>query len=296
MEMKIIIETVNINKILVDAMKNIPPPEGFIYEFCEADENLNVEADAKIIISHEKIFTGHPHKYILCTSHPEKLNLHDLDCLIDLWACPLNVETVKFYFTKLQKLISSDLHDTEYHQKIFNMAHYDFLTGLATRWYLNEYIEANRDEINITCIYLDLDHLKILNDTYGHLAGDEALVLTAQLIMKEFHDGFSARLGGDEFVVVLFKKVSTYEIEKRVSSFIKSLSKIFRFFSLILRSFVSLKNSSSSGKKSSLSLFPFIAFLRASPRVSELSSIINSLLASAAFSSLNICDKFSIAL
>ena len=225
MEMKIIIETVNINKILVDAMKNIPPPEGFIYEFCEADENLDVEADAKIIISHEKIFTGHPHKYILCTSHPEKLNLHDLDCLIDLWACPLNVETVKFYFTKLQKLISSDLHDTEYHQKIFNMAHYDFLTGLATRWYLNEYIEANRDKINITCIYLDLDHLKILNDTYGHLAGDEALVLTAQLIMKEFHDGFSARLGGDEFVVVLFKKVSTYEIEKRVSSFIKSLSK-----------------------------------------------------------------------
>ena len=55
---------------------------------------------------------------------------------------------------------------------------------------------------------IDIDGFKLVNDTYGHLEGDKALVLFANVLRKnvdEYH-GFVARYGGDEFLVVIEKK------------------------------------------------------------------------------------------
>jgi diguanylate cyclase (GGDEF)-like protein/PAS domain S-box-containing protein len=55
----------------------------------------------------------------------------------------------------------------------------------------------------LTLIFFDLDRLKLINDTYGHLEGDRAIADTAQLLSSTFRESdLVARLGGDEFCVL----------------------------------------------------------------------------------------------
>ena len=169
-----------------------------------------------------------PHvKYILCSEHPERLHASQLQKLFDIWPAPMTKELLKFCYKKIALLIKSQLEtssEEQQHQKrILEMAQQDYLTGLATRWYLNEYIEHNKDEENITCIYFDLDHFKAVNDTYGHQEGDRALAATAEMMQSEFADGFAARMGGDEFMIVIPGLVDVKEIQRRVDEFMKKL-------------------------------------------------------------------------
>lgn len=63
---------------------------------------------------------------------------------------------------------------------------------------------ANRDESPLSVLFLDIDKFKSINDTYGHLAGDEALKLTAQLLQENIRDyDLAGRWAGDEFIVLL---------------------------------------------------------------------------------------------
>jgi diguanylate cyclase (GGDEF)-like protein len=84
----------------------------------------------------------------------------------------------------------------------------DELTGLHNRrgflTLAGHHIKlALRAHQYLTFFYLDLDDLKQINDTCGHLVGDQALVATAALIKKAFREtDIIARLGGDEFCVM----------------------------------------------------------------------------------------------
>lgn len=81
---------------------------------------------------------------------------------------------------------------------------------------------------NFSCIIIDIDHFKDINDTYGHLKGDEVLrklgeVLTQSLIFRE--NDTVARYGGEEFVIVL-PETNTYHAKipaERLRKHIKSL-------------------------------------------------------------------------
>ena len=185
-------------------------------------EILNVIITGKIP---EKIRTDA--KYILCTKNPEDLDESDLSILYDIWSMPLSPELVRFYFKILQERIKSELRATsqelKYQRRILEMARQDYLTGLATRWYLQDYVEENADESNITCIYFDLDHFKEVNDNYGHQAGDQALAATAEMLQNEFEDGFAARMGGDEFMIVLLGERPSGEVEEKVNAFMSKL-------------------------------------------------------------------------
>ncbi|MDN4472487.1 putative bifunctional diguanylate cyclase/phosphodiesterase [Demequina zhanjiangensis] len=87
--------------------------------------------------------------------------------------------------------------------------HYDHLTGLANRTLLLDRlalsIDSHRDRIStVACLFLDVDHFKVVNDSLGHEAGDIMLVEIARRIQDSVRPGDTvARLGGDEFVVVL---------------------------------------------------------------------------------------------
>lgn len=91
-----------------------------------------------------------------------------------------------------------------------NVACTDQLTGLLNRAGLAEGMQKDfavsslRDG-HLGAIYLDLNKFKLLNDTYGHLAGDIALRVTAERLQSSVRPrDFVARLGGDEFVCVIF--------------------------------------------------------------------------------------------
>ena len=89
------------------------------------------------------------------------------------------------------------------------LAQHDSLTGLLNRYSfeqkMTEALESAHTEhsVHVAC-YLDLDQFKLVNDTCGHLAGDEMLKLIAHLLKDNIrkHDTL-ARLGGDEFGLLL---------------------------------------------------------------------------------------------
>jgi two-component system, cell cycle response regulator len=84
----------------------------------------------------------------------------------------------------------------------------DFLTGWHNRRYLNarlkeELARAQRQGSSLTCLLIDLDRFKQINDQHGHLAGDLALREAAQRVDAHIRGSdAAARFGGDEFVVL----------------------------------------------------------------------------------------------
>ena len=94
-------------------------------------------------------------------------------------------------------------------QELAGLARTDSLTGLANRrWFdlrlKEEWARAARGT-PLSLLIFDLDDFKLVNDRFGHLAGDECLRLVARLISGEFRRAadFVARFGGEEFVAIL---------------------------------------------------------------------------------------------
>jgi diguanylate cyclase (GGDEF)-like protein len=97
-------------------------------------------------------------------------------------------------------------HDFE---EICKQARMDSLTGLANRLVFDERIDymlerARRHKRPLTLVALDLDHFKTVNDTMGHVYGDEVLKLVAATLRDQIRlPDLLVRMGGDEFLLAL---------------------------------------------------------------------------------------------
>ena len=89
------------------------------------------------------------------------------------------------------------------------LAHTDALTGLYNRRKMQELLERqtalfSRNRSTFTLIFVDIDHFKKFNDTYGHSCGDYVLSEAASLMKKNLRQGdVLARWGGEEFLIML---------------------------------------------------------------------------------------------
>ena len=103
-----------------------------------------------------------------------------------------------------------------YHDKLHQMldnsvslAYTDALTGIYNRRYMDAHLDRKILEIAdtqkpVSVMMLDIDHFKLVNDTYGHASGDEVLKAMAQRISGGIRDfDLLARYGGEEFVVIM---------------------------------------------------------------------------------------------
>ncbi len=94
-------------------------------------------------------------------------------------------------------------------RKLKDMASRDPMTGLYNRRHFNHllghlFAEAARYRTDLTCMMIDLDNLKRVNDTLGHGTGDQLLQLTAGVIRESVRESdLPVRYGGDEFTVLL---------------------------------------------------------------------------------------------
>ena len=85
----------------------------------------------------------------------------------------------------------------------------DSLTGLYNRSKLDAILSDQlarfrRTQRAFTLLMMDIDHFKTLNDTYGHLTGDEVLAAVAQILAQSIRSiDYAARYGGDEFIIIL---------------------------------------------------------------------------------------------
>jgi len=89
------------------------------------------------------------------------------------------------------------------------LAQTDPLTDALNRRALTERLNAElerarRYDSTVTLLMIDIDHFKRINDTYGHLVGDDVLMALAALLQHEVRSvDLVARYGGEEFVIVL---------------------------------------------------------------------------------------------
>jgi diguanylate cyclase (GGDEF)-like protein/PAS domain S-box-containing protein len=94
-------------------------------------------------------------------------------------------------------------------REIAFLAHHDRLTGLANRSSFEEMLDmaisrARRHDLGVGLLFLDLDNFKLVNDSFGHQAGDRMLIELAERLRTCTRDtDFVARQGGDEFLMLL---------------------------------------------------------------------------------------------
>ncbi|MBC2704838.1 sensor domain-containing diguanylate cyclase [Desulfobacula sp.] len=105
--------------------------------------------------------------------------------------------------------VSLCLSNVTAHEQLKFLAFHDPLTGLLNRGVMERALErefqrSKRYHIDLTVLFLDLDDLKSINDTFGHDNGDMALCHTANCLKSHGRDSdIVARFAGDEFVVIL---------------------------------------------------------------------------------------------
>lgn len=135
------------------------------------------------------------------------------------------------HFLKHPRLIDATTFETIVKETI-----HDQLTGLFNRSYFDEAYGqqvslAKRYENDLSILFLDLDNFKEVNDTYGHLAGDEVLRSVAALIVKEKRESdIAARYGGEEFVLILTQtdNLSGFTFAERLRKKIEKLEITYR--------------------------------------------------------------------
>lgn len=119
-------------------------------------------------------------------------------------------------------------------ERLAYQASHDVLTGLVNRQAFEQHLKqaiqetANNSRSAVFC-FIDLDQFKIINDTVGHLVGDQLLQQVAKLLDDKIHAGdVLARLGGDEFGLLL-QGCSLRRAERAAENLVAALND-YRFF------------------------------------------------------------------
>lgn len=114
-------------------------------------------------------------------------------------------------------------------RQLERLAYYDQLTGLPNRQRLFDRMGhainlAQRREGQLALLFLDIDRFKNLNDTFGHLVGDEVLMVLAKRLEKALREQDTmARLGGDEFVALLENIASESDVYRVAEKLLQEL-------------------------------------------------------------------------
>lgn len=118
-------------------------------------------------------------------------------------------ENIMFFETVVVQLLVA-IHNASLYSKMQQMAIRDSLTGIYNRGQLNVILEqytkcAREQKKSLSVALLDIDFFKKINDTYGHLFGDEVIKMVASKMSEvaAYYHGIAARYGGEEFVIVI---------------------------------------------------------------------------------------------
>ncbi|WP_187805438.1 diguanylate cyclase domain-containing protein [Aquipseudomonas alcaligenes] len=110
---------------------------------------------------------------------------------------------------KMMGVVRDITEEKAWASQMHQLAHHDALTGLPNRLVFEDRLRsalerARRSNLRVALVFIDLNGFKTINDTHGHVAGDQVLVATARRLKAALRESDSvARIGGDEFVVIL---------------------------------------------------------------------------------------------
>ncbi len=109
-------------------------------------------------------------------------------------------------------------------QQIRQASFLDATTGMQNRAAYLEYVKEDHfaHASPLTVVYMDVNGLHELNNTYGHQAGDEMLRFVGKLCMERFSEAKAFRLGGDEFLLIV-PGVSLSQVERRMEDMCREI-------------------------------------------------------------------------
>lgn len=131
--------------------------------------------------------------------------------------------------------VSAALTERRYSEMRLDMlANHDPLTGLPNRSYFQDFLghalaRAQREKLQISLLFIDLDRFKHINDSQGHEVGDQVLRVVANRLDEQLRaDDFVARLGGDEFAVILMHPPASRAASRVARKLLKALAESFK--------------------------------------------------------------------
>ncbi|WP_404469014.1 diguanylate cyclase domain-containing protein [Sutcliffiella horikoshii] len=157
----------------------------------------------------------------------------------DLYLSVTNVPIIVKGIVKGTYIIAQDITEKRIIEKereklqeqLTFQAYHDSLTELPNRRLLEEKLEesledAEKNERILALFFLDCDHLKEVNDTYGHEVGDELLIAFSRRLVMSVREGdIVARLGGDEFVILLHGIEEMSQVDRVAERILTALGK-----------------------------------------------------------------------
>ena len=110
---------------------------------------------------------------------------------------------------RLSSILAVCIENAVNNEKLKLLGLTDALTGIHNRRYFmqrleEEVVRGTRQDLPVSCLFIDIDHFKSFNDIYGHAVGDEVLRYVANIIKQQMRlSDVLARYGGEEFSVLL---------------------------------------------------------------------------------------------
>ena len=158
------------------------------------------------------IFSGDvQYGILLCEANKEKMPLlHVIGLQLGILINFLDLKSK-------ERVVGKELEFIRERIEILNfLSEYDSLCNVYNRrGFIERAIHMNRENIGMQayCAFMDLDHLKEINDTFGHSAGDDAICAVSDILKKTVRTkDLIARLGGDEFVGMFITDHPDFEV------------------------------------------------------------------------------------
>ena len=197
------------------------------------EKDIEVFATRNVNINVENFTDSHHQTHIIET---KKMVFHNSEWGDVLCGVITDITQLKQYQNELnelnahlQKQVSQRTEELQKaNRKLEKMAYVDKLTGLMNRSAIDalfqDYVnQSKQGQLSFALLYLDIDDLKRINDSYGHPEGDAIIKAFALILDQLFSDkGCVARIGGDEFVI-LYRYSSKKEVQGRIKKLVQQL-------------------------------------------------------------------------
>lgn len=214
-----------------------------------SDESIDSSEHARELFtdSYKEIAKESLRSYQETNNQFKKLSKMQEEPLADYKDAHIDFESIKSKFDDIQNHMNVEIQKansvisklSKQVEKLEESSNLDSLTKVFNRRaltsYLSEVCEREGPQDNFHLLILDIDDFKLINDTYGHIAGDKILIFIANILRKTIRDGDKVfRFGGEEFIITLNRidAVACREIGERILKIISSNKLIYKGVSL----------------------------------------------------------------
>lgn len=232
---KKLMESLERNRALVNAMPDLLfmiSDEGYFID-CQTNNEKLLSVSKKIFIGKNlwdftsKDVADMCYEKIQIALESEALQTFECEFKVFEGKQNFEIRMVKSKENEVIAILRNITERKKMEQKLYYLSYHDQLTGLYNRRYFEDKLKTLdlRDNLPLTIVMADVNGLKLINDSFGHKAGDELLTRVAQVIKNGCRaQDVISRIGGDEFVILLpnTNAIETARVIKDIQDMCKS--------------------------------------------------------------------------